>query len=223
MQRFRKVLLSPSLLAAVATGLVVAGVAVAAIPSHGVITGCFQKKSGVLRVIDAAKHGAAGKCKRSETKIVWSQSGPTGPQGVQGPAGAQGTQGAPGVQGIPGANFTVATTLQSGQTESGTYSVSGAVASGEIEDAINFRIPLATVTTHVEFVFGNPSTQCPDPGQAAPGYLCIYGYAGSAGFVRVSDLFSGAAGQASATGFLMEFDASSAGQYSLGTWAVTAP
>jgi hypothetical protein len=104
------------------------GVAYAAIPNsgNGVINGCYEKKTGILRVIDAQ----AGKsCLGFETPISWSQkgepgaagaagapgavgpagpTGPTGPRGLEGPQGPKGdkgddgTDGAQGIQGPPG-------------------------------------------------------------------------------------------------------------------------
>jgi hypothetical protein len=195
-----------------------AGVAVTS--TGAVIHGCYRTKGGSLHIVAARK-----RCAHGERAITWSQQGPAGASGstgAAGPPGVVGTPGSPGAPGAPGANFTAQTTLQSGQTESGTYSITGAFQTGEIEDAINFRIPLATATTHISFIAGSPSAQCPGPGQAAPGYLCLYNFAGTAGFLHVTDLFAGVSGQASPTGFLLQFDATGTGDYSLGTWAITA-
>ena len=88
--------------AAAAAGLVVvAGAAVATIPGSGdVYTGCYQKSSGQLRVIDAATE----QCKAgSERQITWNERGVQGPAGPGGPTGAQGPQGAAGPQGPQGA------------------------------------------------------------------------------------------------------------------------
>lgn len=96
-------------LGAAVLGLLAAGgIGWAAIPGSGesaVISGCYEKTTGVLRVIDAQ----AGKtCTRWETAISWSQKGPkgdAGPQGTPGAAGAAGPagpKGEPGPQGVPG-------------------------------------------------------------------------------------------------------------------------
>jgi hypothetical protein len=58
------------------------------------VTACAKKTTGALRLLKPGK-----KCKRTETKLVWSVTGPQGPQGAQGPAG---TAGAPGAPGAPG-------------------------------------------------------------------------------------------------------------------------
>jgi hypothetical protein len=67
------------------------GAAYAAIPGGGgVITGCYSKKNGSLRVIDAE---AGAKCDNASVTLTWNQQGPAGPQG---PAGAQGPPGPAG-------------------------------------------------------------------------------------------------------------------------------
>jgi hypothetical protein len=71
--------------------LAAGGVAAAAIPaSNGVITGCYSKTTGALRVIDAE---AGATCAKSEKRVTWNQQGPRGKQGVRGPKGAQGPPG----------------------------------------------------------------------------------------------------------------------------------
>ena len=100
--------------------------AFASIPSEsGIISGCYKKSGGSLRVIDRS----VTNCGRDETLLSWSQTGPqgpagpqgpqgetgpAGPQGPMGPAGPQGEQGPAGPQGIPGvsaATFAYTTTL----------------------------------------------------------------------------------------------------------------
>lgn len=83
--------------------VIAAGIGWAAIPgSDGVINGCYEKKTGILRVIDRE----AGKgCLSFETPISWNQKGQPGaqgPAGVQGPAGPKGDQGSPGPAGNDG-------------------------------------------------------------------------------------------------------------------------
>jgi hypothetical protein len=79
---------------------VAAGAAFGAVPgSNGVISACYGKQLGVLRVIDAA----AGKtCTPYETSISWNQQGPKGDAGAPGPAGPGGAVGATGPQGPKG-------------------------------------------------------------------------------------------------------------------------
>ena len=84
-------------LAAVLAVLAIGGsVALATIPdSGGAINGCYAKKDGSLRVIDAPSVS----CKSTEAALTWNQAGQqglrgdTGPAGLAGPAGPQGPQG----------------------------------------------------------------------------------------------------------------------------------
>jgi len=82
--------------------LVGGGIAYAAIPSNGVITGCYLKSGGTLRVIDAATI----KCKSTETQLQWNQTGPIGPPGTNGTNGTDGTDGTNGTNGTAGTNGT---------------------------------------------------------------------------------------------------------------------
>lgn len=99
--RWLRILVASSALLALA-----GGVAWAAIPSaSGTINGCYQKSSGVLRVIDPD----TGKtCTPSEIPISWNQRGPqgvpgpAGPTGEAGPAGPEGPQGPEGPKGETG-------------------------------------------------------------------------------------------------------------------------
>ena len=71
-----------------AAALAVAGIGYATIPdSTGVVHGCFQKASGMLRVIDT---GAGQTCRSDETTLTWNQTGLQGPQGPPGPPGPRG-------------------------------------------------------------------------------------------------------------------------------------
>lgn len=76
----------------------------------GVITACYKKDGGALRVIDAQ---AGDKCKSDENELSWNHSGPPGPPGEEGDegdhgsagtgVGATGPTGPPGPPGLPGA------------------------------------------------------------------------------------------------------------------------
>lgn len=92
------------LLIGLAGTVAIAGTAVvyATIPSNNVISGCYTKSGGALRVVDPSTTN----CKTGETSIAWNVQGPiglTGPQGVQGPQGATGLQGIQGLTGAAGA------------------------------------------------------------------------------------------------------------------------
>jgi hypothetical protein len=134
------------LLVAVAIGVgVSAGIAYAAIPHSdtAVISGCYGKLTGVLRVIDAE---AGKKCTTFETPIAWSQRGPKGdpgPQGAagqQGPAGPAGERGDVGPQEPPGPAGTLASLAALTGTASTT--ASGAAGTVEIDTAATGEITL---------------------------------------------------------------------------------
>jgi hypothetical protein len=77
-----------------------AGLAYAAVPgADNVINGCYEKRTGLLRVIDAE---AGKKCLSFETPISWNQKGLKGDQGAQGPQGEKGEPGQPGADGVAG-------------------------------------------------------------------------------------------------------------------------
>jgi hypothetical protein len=107
------------LLAFAVVGLVVSGIAVAAKkPPAKQHTGCYSKKTGVLRVVKGGK-----RCKRAERKIAWVKNGvrgARGPRGAQGQSGTDGTAGprgatgAAGVAGPQGANGPAGSTGPSG-------------------------------------------------------------------------------------------------------------
>ncbi len=77
------------------------GVAWATIPSRtGVITGCFVRSTGALRIIDA---GSGDSCRSGEQRLTWNRTGPAGPAGADGAPGPVGADGAPGPAGADGA------------------------------------------------------------------------------------------------------------------------
>ncbi len=102
--------------ALVAVSVVVGAVLTVAVPSlasvpdsAGVIHGCINKTTGVVRIVDTAKTGSLGQCISSgalaELPVTWSQTGPAGAPGSPGSPGSPGTpgqNGAPGPQGPQG-------------------------------------------------------------------------------------------------------------------------
>ena len=74
--------------------LVAGGVAYATIPSNGVITGCYTKSGGTLRVIDAN----VTNCRPSETLLSWNVAGVPGQDGADGEDGADGQDGVSGYE-----------------------------------------------------------------------------------------------------------------------------
>jgi type VI protein secretion system component Hcp len=89
-------------LAAALAALVAGSIAWASVPDpRGMITGCYDKQSGELRVTDSQTGQPKG-CSAKELQLLWNQQGP---QGVPGPQGAPGPQGPSG--GTPAPNTEV--------------------------------------------------------------------------------------------------------------------
>src|SRR5690349_17616196 len=77
------------------------GATYALIPDGGVISACYNKASGALRIIDAATTA----CRGGEVALSWNQQGAAGPQGaigLTGPAGPEGPAGPAGPEGPAG-------------------------------------------------------------------------------------------------------------------------
>src|SRR5262245_2637116 len=89
------------ILTAVAALALVTTAVFATIPSNNVISACYTKSGGTLRVID----GTVTNCKPAETALAWNVQGgkgDTGQQGTAGPAGPAGQNGAQGPAGPAG-------------------------------------------------------------------------------------------------------------------------
>ena len=89
------------LLAGLAFGATASGASEAgkrpAIPNaKGLYIACYAKKGGVVRLVKTRR------CKRSERRVTWNQTGRVGPRGLAGAAGATGATGAQGTQGPQG-------------------------------------------------------------------------------------------------------------------------
>ena len=88
--------------ASTATALIVGGIAYATIPAaNGVITGCYNKTSGALRVIDPSNTSCVA---GTQTQLKWNQRGTPGAPGAAGAAGGTGAPGKDGAPGAPGSN-----------------------------------------------------------------------------------------------------------------------
>ncbi len=108
-----------------------AGIAYAAVGENGVITGCYSKAGGTLRVIDPSLTS----CKSSETTLTWNvqgppgatgatgATGPAGPEGPAGPAGATGPAGPAGPEGPQGPTGPAGTTVSGYEVLTGWISV----------------------------------------------------------------------------------------------------
>src|ERR1039458_1524599 len=77
-----------NIMSSIAVFVVLGGGAYAAstIPGPGgVIHGCYQKRTGALRVVKSGQ-----KCKKGELAVSWNQKGQTGALGKTGPIGPTG-------------------------------------------------------------------------------------------------------------------------------------
>jgi Collagen triple helix repeat (20 copies) len=100
LERFRGALTFANVTAVVALVFAMGGgaFAITSIPGrNGVIHGCYQKRTGTLRVMAAGK-----RCRRSEKAIAWNQKGAQGQPGVQGIQGQPGPKGDAGLAGPKG-------------------------------------------------------------------------------------------------------------------------
>ncbi len=105
MATLARLLPSPSLTVALAAlVLAAAGVGVASIPDRGgVVRACYGKTTGILRVIDPARPGLAGRCGSRERRLSWNRRGLRGLRGLPGAKGTNGTNGTNGLDGAAGA------------------------------------------------------------------------------------------------------------------------
>lgn len=117
------------------------------------------------------------------------------------------------------------TTLPSGKSESGGFSLGG-VPGELISEAITFVQPLASPIPegNVELIEQNmPFTgNCPGPGRAAPNHLCIYDHEDVSVFdPRVTDFFNESG--SGTTGFRIIWRVEATLPRVFGQWTVTAP
>jgi hypothetical protein len=105
--------------------LVGTGVVVASIPdSSGVINGCYNKATGMLRVIDTSTDN----CRPNEVAISWNQTGPQGPPGPKGPAGPQGPPGSVGIAAYAVPSFVCGAGHDGGTTDASLRRGSGLIS-----------------------------------------------------------------------------------------------
>jgi hypothetical protein len=79
----------------------------------GTISACQRHESGTLYIPTKETKYA---CKKRDTAVAWSITGPAGPQGLKGDPGANGANGAPGPQGPPG-------TITNAKSPNGVFTV----------------------------------------------------------------------------------------------------
>lgn len=152
-----------------------------------------------------------------------------GPAGATGANGVAGTQGPQGPQGPAGADFTITTTLKSGQNETGDYAAFGSANGTTTNMAadVNFRIPLSKglpIANLTLIYAGSPySIACPGPGRAAAGHLCVYETSGGGRALVAAPYDPAGPGGEVEYGFILFFSVEAASGYSYGSWTVTAP
>ncbi len=163
------------------------------------------------------------------------KEGPRGEEGKEGPAGAQGPLGAPGREGSPGkegpAGPSALSSLPSGDSESGDYGmqVPNSGSGGELDEAVTFPIPLAAEIAASNVIYTpieTPVTHCSGPGQAAPGYLCIYSSHNTGVITPPAVLNSEVSAMQEGTGrvgFNLDWAVTAANAFDIGTYTVTAP
>jgi hypothetical protein len=158
---------------------------------------------------------------------VTGKEGPAGKEGPQGKEGAVGKEGAAGKEGPKG---TYPETLASGHSETGNYAVAGGdSATGFMTQGFTFPQPLpaALDEAHAIWVVKNTTDppNCPGPGEAARGYLCVYENFGANDVPDNEHAVSTFIGQggSDSTGFMLFFEISKALAFSYGNWTVTAP
>jgi hypothetical protein len=196
-------------------------------------TGGFVDSNGTVRVC-VGKHGAASivkagrKCQKGATAVVLNQTGRAGANGAQGPTGPSGRDGSNGSPGSPGTDLTASSTLAPGQTESGIFGANANVEGGFGSTAIQFRPLLATGVSegslhYVPMKGSDPN--CPGPGQAARGHLCLYeGVNSNMSFLGFYNPKASIAHSADGTGVVAFFtDTTGTMNHVRGTWSVTAP
>ena len=134
----------------------------------------FSMSGGAL----AARHYLIHSTNQISPKVLRKLKGAPGeigPIGPQGPTGLTGPKGPNGGRGEPAPSV-----LATGASETGDFSMRGSkeVGGGVLAEGLSFRIPLpaALGAGQVKVVTepGKATVECPGPGLASKGLLCIY-------------------------------------------------
>jgi hypothetical protein len=215
--------------------------------THYLINSTKQINPKVLKALKG-KSGPTGPA--GPQGLKGEPGGPTGATGPQGPKGETGSTGATGVtgatgnegkegpegfegpEGPEGPEGKYPTVLPSEATESGAWG-GGFTASGaaSYRAVASFAIPLPSPleASHVIYVTGTSATHCIGPGEAAPGYLCVYQrFIEDAETPESSSIFNvdegGKLAGVGVHGFEITLKSEKAGLTTVsGTYAVTAP
>ena len=208
MSSIRRYLNYANIVATLALVFAMSGGALAA--KRYLITSTNQISPRVLRKLKVTHK--AGSTRRGS-------AGPKGPEGEEGEEGEKGEKGAEGAQGAP-----APTTLPAGQSESGYYAL--ALGGSSIATDVTFPIPLGAPVPETQVIYtkaDTPVTHCGGPGQADPGFLCIYSSVHvSVKPPTIGDLESTPAQSGTGrVGFKLEWKVTGAGPVDLGTYTVT--
>ena len=131
----------------------------------------FSMSGGAL----AARHyliHSTGQISPKVLKKLKGAPGEIGPIGPQGPTGLTGPKGATGGRGEPAPSV-----LATGASETGDFGMRATQGGGSLAEALTFRIPLPAALTVAQVKFAeaaHPTPECPGPGLAGKGLLCIY-------------------------------------------------
>jgi hypothetical protein len=187
----------------------------------------------------AANHYLINSTKQINPKVLKKLRGARGARGAIGPnglIGPQGVQGALGQRGAKGdkgdAGFSALSLLPKGATENGDFAFSEPVASGFLESALTFSIPLeaSIAQSQVEVVpIATPGPNCLAPGSAKRGWLCVY-VSSSKNLKLPPTIFNpeakapseGSSGRFGA-GFVWEVEKAGESADAAGSFSVTAP
>jgi hypothetical protein len=181
----------------------------------------------------AAKHYLLNSTKQISPALQKKLHGRTGKTGPPGATGATGAQGSPGAQGPAGAKGEPGTpapsVLTSGHSESGDYDLTeGNTKEGaEASVAVSFPMPLSERLPEGKYAYlppGKTNAECSGPGNAAPGFLCVYSTQSfEAAFENLFDPEKPGFFGSGVFGFEIAFVAEGTRISDIGTWTVTAP
>ncbi len=193
----------------------------------------FAMSGGAL----AASHYLINSTHQINPKVLRRLKGNRGPRGpagvpglsIQGPSGAsiKGPKGDPGHEGHEG--LSALSALPSGASESGVYGIATPNSTnGPLEQSVSFALRLSAPlnATNVEYgKLGAPTSNCPGPGKAARGYLCIYSSSSSG--VSTPVVFESedvlATPGSGRLGFTLHWTTEAANAGDVGSYTVTAP
>jgi hypothetical protein len=224
MNSIRKRLTYANVAATLALLFAMSGGALAA--NHFLINSTKQINPKVLKKLKGNRgaRGATGAPGAPGAKGATGATGATGSTGPTGPKGSTGSQGFEGERGVSATE-----PLPSGESESGQWGIgyTGGTTGEFVSDAVSFPVPLLerAEASHVKFTTTTaPTTECPGPGSAARGFVCIYTFNIQKLEPPTTFGVEGAAAEPGTDrfGFIMEWKVTGAHPFAWGTYTVTA-